>query len=243
MLSCPRCLNDYTGRPALSRRDNRTEICSQCGQEEAMNDFLPFRDLSRDQIDMERTFSNKLGSNAFMKWLKTKYSFSHEAGGVYNFDGFDEDGFHRNGTKYDEFGFDKRGFNRDGYNYTGFAYDEYGFDYEGYNRNGFDRDGFDKYGFDKYGYDRHGYDENGFDVSGFDEYGFDKRGRNRTGYEVYKQLGKQSFDDRGIHKNQIKCSACRDIFEDLEDFNDHSCVSGQSPNMAEPIFLNESNEV
>lgn len=32
--------------------------------------------------------------------------------------------------------------------------------------------------------------------------------------------------------NQIKCPACRDIFENLEDFNDHSCVSGQSPNMA-----------
>ena len=35
---CPRCLRLYTGYPALSRRDNKTEICSRCGTEEAVLD-------------------------------------------------------------------------------------------------------------------------------------------------------------------------------------------------------------
>lgn len=36
---CPRCKKTYKGYPALSRYDNVTEICSQCGVEEALNDF------------------------------------------------------------------------------------------------------------------------------------------------------------------------------------------------------------
>ena len=33
---CPRCDLDYVGYPALSRVDNKTEICSQCGTEEGI---------------------------------------------------------------------------------------------------------------------------------------------------------------------------------------------------------------
>lgn len=36
---CPRCGGAMNGYPALSRRDNKTEICSDCGTEEAMFDF------------------------------------------------------------------------------------------------------------------------------------------------------------------------------------------------------------
>jgi len=36
---CPRCGESITGYPALSRRDNKTYICSKCGNEEAMMDF------------------------------------------------------------------------------------------------------------------------------------------------------------------------------------------------------------
>ncbi len=35
---CPRCEAPYAGFPALSRRDNRTDICPGCGTEEAMID-------------------------------------------------------------------------------------------------------------------------------------------------------------------------------------------------------------
>lgn len=36
---CPRCLGVMSEYPAVSRRDNKTEICSDCCQEEAMIDY------------------------------------------------------------------------------------------------------------------------------------------------------------------------------------------------------------
>ena len=33
---CPICGREYNDRPALSRRDNETEICPECGQREAL---------------------------------------------------------------------------------------------------------------------------------------------------------------------------------------------------------------
>ena len=36
---CPRCLKEVIGYPAISRRDCKTKICSNCGTEEAMFDF------------------------------------------------------------------------------------------------------------------------------------------------------------------------------------------------------------
>lgn len=37
---CPKCSKYYTGYPAISRRDNKTEICSVCGQLEAIEDWV-----------------------------------------------------------------------------------------------------------------------------------------------------------------------------------------------------------
>lgn len=37
---CPRCGRLYSGYPALSRRDDKTEICPDCGTEEAFEDYL-----------------------------------------------------------------------------------------------------------------------------------------------------------------------------------------------------------
>ena len=34
---CPVCGRTYTGYPALSRRDNATEICPDCGVREALD--------------------------------------------------------------------------------------------------------------------------------------------------------------------------------------------------------------
>jgi len=46
---CPRCGNEYTGFPALSRVDNKTSICSPCGEEEGLDDFygIPLRDFTK----------------------------------------------------------------------------------------------------------------------------------------------------------------------------------------------------
>lgn len=35
---CPRCAKMYTEFPALSRKDNKTYICSACGMAEAFED-------------------------------------------------------------------------------------------------------------------------------------------------------------------------------------------------------------
>lgn len=37
---CPRCEMITTEYPALSRRDNKTNICSKCGEQEAFEDFF-----------------------------------------------------------------------------------------------------------------------------------------------------------------------------------------------------------
>lgn len=35
LKTCPRCQKSYIGYPALSRVDNKTKICPDCGTEEA----------------------------------------------------------------------------------------------------------------------------------------------------------------------------------------------------------------
>lgn len=37
---CPNCGQSYTDYPALSRKDNKTEICNRCGMEEALGEML-----------------------------------------------------------------------------------------------------------------------------------------------------------------------------------------------------------
>ena len=39
---CPKCGKYYVGYPALSREDDKTEICPECGMKEAMLQFLRF---------------------------------------------------------------------------------------------------------------------------------------------------------------------------------------------------------
>ena len=34
---CPKCGLQYTGRPAISRADNATQICPDCGTREALD--------------------------------------------------------------------------------------------------------------------------------------------------------------------------------------------------------------
>lgn len=37
---CPICGNEYTEHPAISRKDNITEICPVCGMKEALDDYV-----------------------------------------------------------------------------------------------------------------------------------------------------------------------------------------------------------
>ena len=37
---CPVCGKEYTEYPAISRKDNQTEICPDCGIMEALDDYI-----------------------------------------------------------------------------------------------------------------------------------------------------------------------------------------------------------
>lgn len=39
---CPRCHNEYAGHPAISRYDNKTEICEKCGLMEGLWAFFEY---------------------------------------------------------------------------------------------------------------------------------------------------------------------------------------------------------
>ena len=46
---CPKCGKPYTGRPALSREDNETLICPDCGVLEAL-EYLGLSDQEQQEI-------------------------------------------------------------------------------------------------------------------------------------------------------------------------------------------------
>lgn len=46
---CPICGREYTDYPALSRRDNATEICPACGVDEALNDFFNNSTINKEE--------------------------------------------------------------------------------------------------------------------------------------------------------------------------------------------------
>ena len=39
LRTCPKCGKEYEGYPALSRVDNKTEVCPECGTKEALEAF------------------------------------------------------------------------------------------------------------------------------------------------------------------------------------------------------------
>lgn len=43
MKICPKCKCEIVGYPAISRMDNKTEICSGCGQIEALEAVWKWR--------------------------------------------------------------------------------------------------------------------------------------------------------------------------------------------------------
>lgn len=50
---CPICHKKIVGYPAISRKDNETEICSECGIVEALNDFYAY-ELWGDKSERKR---------------------------------------------------------------------------------------------------------------------------------------------------------------------------------------------
>lgn len=52
---CPCCGSPITDHPALSRRDNKTEICPGCGVREAMEDAAGITPLSEQRVHAFKT--------------------------------------------------------------------------------------------------------------------------------------------------------------------------------------------
>lgn len=52
---CPICGRSYTGYPALSRKDNKTMICPDCGITEAIQAFM----MSKEEANNERWNQDK----------------------------------------------------------------------------------------------------------------------------------------------------------------------------------------
>lgn len=48
---CPICKKVYNEPPALSRKDNKTEICSNCGRREAINNYFTFLGFEKYKLE------------------------------------------------------------------------------------------------------------------------------------------------------------------------------------------------
>ena len=48
LSKCPKCGGRYNARPAISRVDNKTEICPMCGQKEALEAFQNYLKTKHD---------------------------------------------------------------------------------------------------------------------------------------------------------------------------------------------------
>ena len=46
---CPKCKREYTAEPAISRKDNKTEICPGCGLIESLEDFRVHLEKEKDE--------------------------------------------------------------------------------------------------------------------------------------------------------------------------------------------------
>lgn len=52
---CPICKENYTGYPAISRKDNKTEICPTCGVRESFEAFLKYKESKDGQMEDNRS--------------------------------------------------------------------------------------------------------------------------------------------------------------------------------------------
>lgn len=48
-MKCPKCNKKIVGYPAISRVDNKTKICSECGMLEALEEFNKYLVVERSK--------------------------------------------------------------------------------------------------------------------------------------------------------------------------------------------------
>ena len=61
LRTCPLCGKEYSDHPALSRKDNQTEICPDCGTMEAMEEAGFTADMKADVMARARKAREEAG--------------------------------------------------------------------------------------------------------------------------------------------------------------------------------------
>lgn len=69
---CPICGREYTEHPAISRRDNITEICPTCGMKESLEDYIT------------SNLVNKESDNKYCIFEKRICRFADKNGNIFN---------------------------------------------------------------------------------------------------------------------------------------------------------------
>ena len=72
-MKCPKCGNEYDRLLALSRRDNKTMICDDCGTREALEDFAAYQ--NRKPSPQERTRAAVYATGN--KWARENFDATH----------------------------------------------------------------------------------------------------------------------------------------------------------------------
>ena len=70
---CPICGNEYLEPSSISRKDNKTEICSRCGMQEAITTYLN-----------ENFKGNKKNDSLYCIFEKKLCRFAQNKNGVFN---------------------------------------------------------------------------------------------------------------------------------------------------------------
>ncbi len=58
-VNCPRCGLFQEGRPALSRTDNKTDICSNCGHIEAIEEYYEMLKPQSEWVRERRAYDRR----------------------------------------------------------------------------------------------------------------------------------------------------------------------------------------
>lgn len=64
-FKCTRCERYFIGEPAISRKDNKSPVCSKCGMQEAIDDFN-HREIIEKCLKLQDT-ANELGAEIIVK--------------------------------------------------------------------------------------------------------------------------------------------------------------------------------
>lgn len=84
-MKCPRCKNIIFGYPAISRIDNKTEICSTCGLEEALESFISHTQRKIDKLKEEKGMF-KIGNTIKIISMESEPQYTGKIGVVTHID-------------------------------------------------------------------------------------------------------------------------------------------------------------